>query len=174
MVSLKEEEYFVIFGAAIRPDGSPSGTLKRRVRGAVDAASNNADATFVPSGGIGRHGPAEAEVMAGLLRDAGIPKTRIIEDRDAGDTFDSAVNVARIVRLRSNRFRIVVCSSGYHNPRCALLFWLLGIPVRIPRMPSDRQHLGLMKWAYFCLREIPALLWDGIFMLARRRGLGIT
>ena len=120
-MSLKEEEYFVIFGAAVRPDGSPSGTLKRRVRGAVDAASNNADATFVPSGGIGRHGPAEAEVMAGLLRDAGIPKTRIIEDRDAGDTFDSAVNVARIVRLRSNRFRIVVCSSAsdFERLNCA-------------------------------------------------------
>ena len=173
-MSLKEAEYFVIFGAAVRPDGSPSGTLRRRVKGAVDAASNNADAMFVPSGGIGRHGPAEAEVMAGLLLDAGIPKYRIIEDRDALDTFDSVVNVARIVRLRSDQFRIVVCSSNYHIPRCALLFCLLGLPVRMPRMPSDRRHLGLAKWAYLCLREIPALLWDGFLMLIRRLGLGIT
>ncbi|MEH6405320.1 MAG: YdcF family protein [Sneathiella sp.] len=164
-------EYYVIFGARVLPDGSPSGSLKRRVEGAFRAASNNHQAIFIPSGGIGKHGPAEAEVITDMLLTAGIPRTRIKQDLEATDTFDTVINAIQIIENTRKDCRIIVCSSGYHNPRCAMLFRLLGYSVFVPTMPSDRKQLGVRKWLYYCLREIAAFLWDGYLMLRRRRNL---
>ena len=62
----------VIFGAAVRPGGRPSGALRRRVEAALAFGARHPDALYVPTGGLGDHPPAEAEVMAALLRAAGV------------------------------------------------------------------------------------------------------
>ncbi|NQW01314.1 MAG: YdcF family protein [Rhodospirillales bacterium] len=172
-MAAENTEYFIIFGAAVLPDGMPSGTLRRRVMGAVDAAAGNPGAIFIPSGGVGRHGHVESEIMTKLILESGIPGDRIIEDSEATDTFDTVVNTARIMRARSKDISVVVCSSRYHNPRCAMLFRLLGFSTRIPPMPADKAHLGLKKWLFFWLREIPAYIWDGYLMLIRKKSLNI-
>ena len=129
------------------------------------ASADDPECSFIATGGVGRHGPAEAEVMAGLLRDAGISATRIIEDRQAGDTLESVVNVAGIVRTAPAAARIVVCTSAYHIPRCLILFRLAGLVATRAEMPADRPHLGLVKWIYMCARELPAILWDSFLMV---------
>ena len=63
--------YFVIFGAAVKPDGQPSGTLLRRVQGAWQLAKQHNASRFIVTGGQGKHGPAEALVMKRLLLDMG-------------------------------------------------------------------------------------------------------
>src|ERR1700727_549370 len=46
----------VIFGAAVRPDGGPSGTLRNRVAAAARLGSRFKRPLFIPTGGEGRFG----------------------------------------------------------------------------------------------------------------------
>jgi len=64
--------YFVIFGAAVKPDGQPSGTLLRRVQGAWQLGKETDSACFIVTGGVGEHGPAEGLVMQQLLLRMGV------------------------------------------------------------------------------------------------------
>ena len=55
----------VIFGAVVRPDGSPSASLLRRIGYGLDAAKAHPDAPVLCSGGVCRPGtPSEASIMA--------------------------------------------------------------------------------------------------------------
>jgi uncharacterized SAM-binding protein YcdF (DUF218 family) len=160
--------YFVIFGAAVRPDGTPSGSLTRRVEGAVALARDVRARVFLATGGIGRYGPAEASVIRDLLIAAGVAQQEILIEDQATDTLQSVLLCHDILRRRSDVESIVPCSSGYHNLRCALLFRLLGYRVRIGRMPADLPHLGFWKWSRYLLKEVIALPYDAALLLLRR------
>jgi len=162
--------YLVVFGAAARADGSPSGTLRRRTEGAAALAARLGGGRFVVTGGVGRHGPAEAEVMHDILVETGVHPSRIIVESKADDTLSSIYFSKAILDTRDDVERVIVCSSPYHNPRCAILFRLVGIPAAIGDMPGDRPHLGLAKWLYYVVREIPATVWDVALVLAARLG----
>ena len=88
----------VIFGAAVRPDGQASGTLRRRVEAAARFGATLQAPLFIPTGGVGRHGPAEAQVMAALLGDLGVDPARIMPEPTATDTLSSVRAVLRMVR----------------------------------------------------------------------------
>jgi uncharacterized SAM-binding protein YcdF (DUF218 family) len=150
----------VIFGAAVRPDGRPSETMRRRVAAAVElgerlAKQGGGEALFVPTGGEGRHGAAESAVMAKLLRDWGIDPVRILEEPTGTDTLSSARAVA--VLLRDWEGPVHPVSSGYHLRRCAVLLRLMGL--RVARGRAARAGPGFSEWRWR-LRELPALPYD--------------
>jgi uncharacterized SAM-binding protein YcdF (DUF218 family) len=159
----------VIFGAAVRPGGEPSETLRHRVAAAARFGARFSRPLFIPTGAKGRFGPAEATVMAGLLRDAGYPETAVLKEETGTDTLSSVRAVARLVRGRSP---VYACSSAYHLPRCLTLLRLAGIAARAcppPRVPASTSQW--VRW-YWRLRETPALPYDAFLMvwlrLARR------
>ena len=84
----------VIFGAAVRPDGRPSQTLRYRVDAAARFGARFARPLFIPTGAKGRYGDAEATVMARQLIDAGFPAEAILEETTGTDTLSSARAVA--------------------------------------------------------------------------------
>jgi len=146
----------VIFGAAVRPDGRPSETMRRRVTAAVELGEALGGAPlYVPTGGQGRHGREESAVMAKLLRDWGVDPDRILEEPTGTDTLSSARAVAALLRGRAGTVHPV--SSGYHLPRCALLLRLLGLPVGQGR--AAQAGPGFREWRWR-LREVPALPYD--------------
>src|ERR1019366_8269193 len=125
--------YLIILGAAVRADGSPSGSLARRVEGALAFAQTTRAPKFIPTGGVGRYGPAEAEVIQELLMRGGIRQEDItLEDR-AQNTLESVEYCHAILSARSDVDIIVPCTSTYHIPRCAVLFRILGYKVRMPK-----------------------------------------
>jgi uncharacterized SAM-binding protein YcdF (DUF218 family) len=160
---------FVIFGAALRPDGTASGSLVRRVEGALALACAVPARLFLATGGVGRYGPAEAEVIGDLLVAAGVDGREILVESQASDTLESALLCDRILRRRDDIELIVPCTSRYHVPRCAVLLRLLGYRVRIGRMPADRPYVGWRKWAAYVLKECIALPWDVLLLLLRTR-----
>jgi uncharacterized SAM-binding protein YcdF (DUF218 family) len=161
-------DIIVIFGAAIRPGGTPSGTLRRRVEGAHRFGAIFRDPVFLVTGGVGRHGPAEAEVMRDQLLGYGVPAHRILVEDKATDTLSSAVLCARILKAREDRGMIHVCSSTYHIPRCRMLLAMLRLQTEPVPMPSDRKALGTAKWLYYLVREAAALPYDAIVMALKR------
>lgn len=158
----------VLFGAGVRPDGSPSPTLARR----IEAAWRFGEALpvpplYLPSGGVGRHGPSEASVMAEHLRRAGVPAARILPDEAARDTLDTVFNCCAMLRAAGHRGQVFAASSAYHLPRCLLLLRLAGLPARaVPPPPEPASHRFLRRWRWR-LREVPAIPWDVLMLLGR-------
>ena len=157
--------YLIIFGAAVRADGSPSGSLQRRVEGALANARTIGDPMFIPTGGVGRFGPAEAVVMQQMLLQAGVEPQKIIIEATAQDTLQSIAFCHAILCRQNDVETVIPCTSRYHIPRCALLLRMLGYKVRIPVMPADRPHLPLRKWISFILKEFLALPYDALLLL---------
>lgn len=158
----------IIFGAAVRPDGTPSRAMRRRVETALDAARRLGDPLFMPTGGQGRHGGVEAEVMAGLLAQAGVPRARIAPEPTGRNTIRSVLACAR--RLRRTRTPVYVATSAYHLPRCVLLLRLAGLRARPCRpSPGPASARWLARW-FWRLREIAAVPIDSLLMLWLRLG----
>lgn len=152
----------IIFGAAVRPDGLPSQTLRNRVEAAARFGARFARPLFIPTGAKGRHGDAEATVMARQLTAAGFSPEAIQQERTGTDTLSSVRAVARMVRGKSN---VYACTSAYHLPRCLLLLRLAGISVRPcppPRVPASTSQW--LRW-YWRLRETPAVPYDAALMI---------
>ena len=151
----------LIFGAAVRPDGRPSATLRRRVEAALACAKAHPDARFVPTGAIGRHGPSEASVMARLLMESGVTADKILLEESGDDTLSSVRAICRLLREHKAPGHVMVASSAYHLPRCLVLLCLFGMAAQ--PCPPPREKFA-NTW-YWWLREIPALAYDAILAL---------
>lgn len=152
----------VIFGAAVRPDGRPSDTLRHRVDAAVQFGRQFARPLFIPTGAKGRYGDAEASVMARQLINAGFSPENIQEERTGTDTLSSVRVVARMIGGKSP---VYACTSAYHLPRCLMLLRLAGInaaPCPPPPVPAATSQW--IRW-YWRFRETPALPYDMLLML---------
>ena len=169
MPPAKPGAVIVIFGAAVRPDGSPSTALRRRVQAAFAFGRAQGDAIYVPTGGVGRHGPSEASVMARLLRERGVPAENILLEETGTSTLTSTRAVLRVLRAHGRHLKpVYAASSAYHLLRCVVLMRLAGLdawacPAR--RGPASR-HFG-KRW-YWRLREVVALPVDSAIMAALR------
>ena len=161
----------IIFGAAVRPDGSPSGAMRDRVEAAVRFAARldgmdgdrGLGARFMPTGGVGRFGRAEAEVMAELLRARGVAPERIVPEATGPNTISSVRACARL--LRGQTGRVYAATSAYHLPRCVVLLLLAGLDARPCPPPRGRASSSLAKRWYWRLREVPALPVDSALMV---------
>lgn len=157
----------MIFGAAVWPGGVPSDTMRRRVAAARQFGAALDRPLYVPTGAVGRNPPAEAEVMARLLRTEAVPAEDILPEPTGTDTLSSARAVAAL--LAGHAGPVFACSSGYHLPRCVLLLRLCGLPARAAPAPEESP---VDTWRY-ALREIPALPYDALLAWwSRRRSHG--
>ncbi len=161
----------MIFGAAVRPDGSPSNTLRRRVEAAATFGLRQTDPLFVATGAVGRHGASEAAVMAGLLGDFGVAEAAILREETGRDTLSSVRAVTRLLRHRAYCGRVYAATSAYHLPRCVLLLRLAGLDARACPPPAAPAALSLGRRWFWRLREVLALPVDvGLMLMLRARG----
>ena len=115
--------------------------------------------------------------MRDELLSLGVPPQQIVLEETAVDTLSSAVACARILAERGVCRPVGVCSSGYHQLRCAMLLRMCGVRTFCPVMPPDREALGLRRWLYYVAREMIGLPWDFALLclerLFRRPGVGM-
>ena len=166
--SAPPDAIIIIFGAAVRPDGRASQTLRHRVEAAARFGTRFACPLFIPTGAKGRYGEAEATVMAQQLIDAGFPAESIHNEETGTDTLSSVRAVARMVRLGvsgGSLSGLYACTSAYHLPRCLVLLRLAGVKARAcPPPPVPAATSQWRRW-YWRLRETPALPYDALLML---------
>ncbi len=147
----------IIFGAGVLRGGRPSPTLRARVEAAFRCGGPGAH--YIPTGAIGRHGPSEASVMAGLLTGFGVPPDHITLEETATNTMSSARACAVLLAGQPGAVRFA--SSFYHLPRCRMLLWFAGVRATACLPPPRGAH----TW-YWCLREAVALPVDAIISVA--------
>ena len=155
----------VIFGAVVRPDGSPSASLLRRIGFGLEAAREHPDAPILCSGGVCRPGPSEASIMAGVLLAEGVDPERLILDEESRSTLDNVAATVAQVEVGGHPY-VVACSDGYHLPRIRLLLALHG--VRSRPWPC-RQRAPLGHGVAMGLRECLAVPHNLAHAVARRR-----
>lgn len=162
-----DQPFIVIFGAAVRKDGTPSGALRDRVGAAVRFGRRVLpQPIYIATGAQGRYGPPEAEVMANLLLERGINPDYIVIEPTGRNTLRSALAVARM--LRGAKGPVYAATSSYHMPRCVLLLGIAGLDAhRSPPSigPASSRILRRLWWR---LREFPALPLDGALMTLMR------
>ena len=156
----------IIFGAAVRPDGRASGAMRLRVAAALETGRRLDDPLYMPTGGQGRHGRREADVMADALLEGGVPRESILVERTAVNTVGSALACARLLE-RSAR-PAYVATSAYHMPRCVVLLRLAGVRARPGTMPGVPASKRWGKRWFWRLREVPAIPIDAVLVLAAR------
>lgn len=160
----------VIFGEAVRPGGRPSPSLARRIGYGHAAAQALPEAPILCSGGVGRHGPSEASVMAERLAALGVDPARLVLDEASLDTLQSVIATARFVRGQGLA-GCVVCSDRYHLPRIRLLLGALGVATAAGPLAPGRGGVPLRHWTRMRLREGLAIPYDFGLVLAKRRRL---
>jgi uncharacterized SAM-binding protein YcdF (DUF218 family) len=153
----------VIFGAAVRPDGRPSPTLRSRVEAAAAFGARFAAPLYLPTGAKGRHGASEALVMARLLRELGVPPDRILPEETGTDTLSS---VRAVVRLLPGNAQVYAATSNYHLPRCRLLLRLAGVAA--DACPPPPASGGFWRRWYWRIREAAAIAYDAALGLHLR------
>ncbi|MBI2236333.1 MAG: YdcF family protein [Magnetospirillum sp.] len=145
----------VVLGALLRPDGSPSPAMLRRIGHAVRLFEGGRAANLLMSGGPVGHPTPEAEAMRALALAAGIPAERIAVEVGSRNTIQNA-RLSRPILAERGWNRVLVVTDAFHLPRALYVFRRLGIAATgagaRPERPSASWHAA---WA----REAAALPW---------------
>lgn len=161
-------DLIVLLGAALRPDGGPSGAMLRRLDKARRLADEHPDARIFCSGAAAHGGPSEADVMADWLTAAGVDASRLHLDRASRDTFQTAVAAARFAR-DSRAKEVLACTCSFHAPRTRMIFALLGSRVGDASAQAGVRAMGRGKWLQMRLREAVAIPYDAVVALVHGR-----
>jgi vancomycin permeability regulator SanA len=148
----------VILGAQVLRGGRASRTLEARTRHAGDMFAHGEVDLLIPTGGVGDHPPAEADVMFRILRGMGVPERVILREDIARSTWESAVHVARISD-RKGFAAVLVVSDPLHCVRAVSAFGRAGLAAVAE--PVYGSPMWRKKWSRRgqLVRESGALVW---------------
>jgi uncharacterized SAM-binding protein YcdF (DUF218 family) len=148
----------VVLGTQVLPEGRPSRTLEARVRHAARLYAEGGAGLLIPTGGIGQHPPSEAEVMARVLREEGVPEEAVAPEDRALSTWDSARLVAQMAEKLGVR-SVVVVTDPLHCVRTVAAFRRAGLLAWAEPVYSSPMWRGKWLRRGQLLREIGALTW---------------
>ena len=136
----------VIFGSAVRADGTPSARLAARLEAGLLAWRGGRAPLILVSGGRGATGFDEADIMRLYLLRHGVPDTAIRMDSDGVDTMRTARHTVALMRSLHLQ-GVLVVTQYFHVPRCILALRRAGVAeVRTawPRFwePRDLYSIG--------------------------------
>jgi len=148
----------LLFGAQVLGVGRASRTLQARVRHAASLYEAGVVDLIIPTGGLGEHGPPEAEVIARILKDAGVPGEALLLENRALSTWDSALRVGGICRERGiERVRLV--TDPLHCVRALGAFRWVGLGAwASPAWESPMWRVAWMRRGQLA-REMGAMVW---------------
>ena len=146
----------IVLGAMVRPDGSPSPALARRVGHAVRLAHAGVVSHLLMTGGAVRHPVPEARIMRDLAVAAGIAPGRVVTEEGALNTIGNAL-LSRPIIAQRGWTRLLLVTDACHIPRSLYVFRRLGLPV----LPAAAVPAGWPRreWWAAWLREAAALPW---------------
>jgi uncharacterized SAM-binding protein YcdF (DUF218 family) len=111
----------VVFGNKVEPWGEPSFSLASRLDKAVNLYERGFFPALIVSGGLGKEGWDEAQVMADYLAARGIPRPAILIDHEGNNTYLTALHTAQIAQEHGFHSYVLI-SHFYHLPRARLAF----------------------------------------------------
>jgi vancomycin permeability regulator SanA len=116
----------IVPGNTVEKDGRPSARLQARLDQTVALYRQGLFPDVIVSGGVGREGFDEAEVMKRYLVEKGVPEGHVHVDSGGATTYLTARNATRIMREHGWQSAMVV-SQYFHVPRMRLALKRSGI-----------------------------------------------
>jgi vancomycin permeability regulator SanA len=116
----------IVPGNTVEKDGRPSARLRARLDQTVALYRQGLFPDVIVSGGVGREGFDEAEVMKRYLAENGVPEGRIHVDSGGATTHLTARNAARMMKENGWQ-RAMVVSQYFHVPRTRLALKRSGV-----------------------------------------------
>ncbi|MBF9045302.1 YdcF family protein [Rhodobacterales bacterium HKCCE4037] len=144
----------VILGAAVW-EGGPSPTLRRRTLHGARLYHSGAGDVVICCGGMGKYPPTEAEAMAAMLREAGVPDSAIRLEDASTNTRENIRFTLPILRDLGAE-KVVIVSDAYHLPRAGLIARRLGLKASTSAPPLNDARLWPQVKGW--LREGPGYL----------------
>ncbi len=147
----------IVLGAGLRPDGSPSTYLRRRLEAAAELYANGTVSTILVSGDGVDPGYDEPGAMRDWLMGLGVPQTVIVLDREGIDTHASCARAHDVFELTG----AVVVTQDYHLRRA--LFSCRQVGLDVVGVGVSAQSVTPAQAAVWHLREVPASFkaaWD--------------
>lgn len=132
--------------------------MRRRVERAADLFHSGAAPFFLVTGGLGRHPPAEAEVMARIAEGMCVPRTVILREDRARTTWESARYCCSIIQKLGGG-RVLLVTDDWHLPRALLAFRRHGIAAIGKGAGGGPGEVGLLRWIGYALRESAGMVW---------------
>lgn len=157
----------VIFGAALKEDGTPQRALIDRIKAAVVYGNLCTSPLYIVTGGNPIQGITEAEMMKQLLLRNAVYEDQIICEDQACNTIQSVILCSALLKklgFLPKKLQIVVVSNSYHLPRCRWLLWLSGWRT-LAVAASGKASRNFYKCWCWRLREIPAIIWNSFCIL---------
>jgi uncharacterized SAM-binding protein YcdF (DUF218 family) len=149
---------------------SGSAALARRATAAREAffgrsaRSTQRAPLILACGGLSWAGEVEADAIARILVEGGVPDESIVRERASRDTFENAIHAATILRERGIE-GVVLVTCSWHLPRARGLFERVGLRVVDGvGVPPPNPTIGARLW--WAARERVASAKDVV-----RRGL---
>ncbi|WP_299929554.1 YdcF family protein [uncultured Pelagimonas sp.] len=151
-----DRQIAIVLGAAVWPGGEPSPSLRRRAEHAAKLWQDGMVSAIIGSGGVGKHPPSEAQVIADICRAKGVPEACILQEDKATTTEENLRFSARLL-AEHGAVSAVLVTDAYHAPRALLVARRLGMKATAscPKMTGTTWRRVIKAW----MREIPALIW---------------
>lgn len=149
---LERSDVAVVLGSKVMPDGTPSPRLQARLDRAIELYHQDLVRFVLVSGGTGKEGFSEGQVMGDYVVSQNVPASQVIVDEVGNTTRDTAINAARLMRERGLTSAIAV-SQYFHITRSRFAFRDAGIA----RVGTAHAYYVEARDVYSIAREIPAL-----------------
>ena len=122
----KKSDYIFILGNKVEETGIPSKRLQYRLNKGLELFQAGKAPKIIVSGGVGKEGFDEAEVMAQYLIDHGVDADEIIKDNQGLTTFASAQNCVEILAGDTTQ-SVLIVSQYFHLLRARIAFEKAGM-----------------------------------------------
>ena len=154
----EEIQVAVVLGTEVLSGGRPSRTLAARVGHAAGLYERGRVRLIIATGGLGKHPPAEAEVMGRGLGEAGVPDHAVMLEDRALNTWDSARFVTGMAK-RLGVSDVLVVTDPLHCVRTVAAFERAGLGAWAEPVYGSPMWRG--SWARLgqFVRELGALVW---------------
>lgn len=147
----KSGDYAVILGNKVETTGEPSRRLRARLDAGADLYRAGRIEKIIVSGGFGKEGYDEAEVMANYLIAQGVPADSILLDREGNNSHATSVNAAELIGTDNS---IIAVTQMYHLSRTKLSLRNAGFT----HVSGHYPRFWEVRDIYSVTREIPAWL----------------
>ena len=151
-----EADVIVVLGSKLSPNGRPTPSLKRRIAQAVRLFHQGRAENLLLSGGVHDHPTPEAEVMADMVRDAGVGAENIVIEARSLNTLENAAFTAAEMEKRGWR-RAIVVTDNFHLPRALFTFRRFGVEVTGSAAPYVWADMSVKRIVVAWAREAVAL-----------------
>ncbi|WP_426350689.1 YdcF family protein [Alloiococcus sp. CFN-8] len=141
----------VVLGNKVETDGTPSNRLKSRLDKAIELYEKGYFDYIIVSGGTGKEGFDEAEVMRSYLMDKGISDEYIILDHDGYNSYMTAENTKAIMD-KMDFHSVTIITQFFHISRTELAFKKVGVE----EIYSAHADYFELRDIYSLVREFPA------------------